>query len=192
MIPCDLYPVVPATFETPAMLDVLPGLLARPEVTALRFPATHNLDKKQLSKFVSLLHENDVALMLDVADITVSISPDLLKVADGLHAPSADSLPALRKIAGENIQIGCFCQSRDEAMQAGESGADYIAFPSEHTDMIKWWTSVMELPAVAENIVSAEAARTARDAAADFLAIPLKLDGSDQDTVIQLISALST
>ncbi|QEH94945.1 thiamine phosphate synthase [Gluconobacter thailandicus] len=190
MIPCDLYPVLPANFDATVLFDTLPALLAHSEVTALRLPATHTLDKPQFSRLLALLHDNDVALMLDVPDGVSTLSADLLKVADGLHAPSADSLPPLRKLAGDNIQIGCLCQSRDEAMLAGERGADYIAFAVEHTDMIRWWTSVMELPAVAENVQTVEEAATATAASADFLAIPLKLDGTDETLISSLLARL--
>jgi len=190
MIPCDLYPVLPASFEADALFDILPALLAHPEVTALRFPIKHTLDKAQFSRVLALLHDNDVALMLDVPDGFSALSADLMKVADGLHAPSADSLPTLRKLAGDDIQIGCLCQSRDEAMLAGESGADYIAFAVDHAAMIRWWTSVMELPAGAENIQTVDEAATATTASADFLAIPLKLDGTDETLFSSLLASL--
>ena len=187
---CDLYPVLPAEFETAPLFDALPSLLAHPEVTALRLPLAHKFDKASFSRFLTLLHDNDVALMLEIPEGTMSVAKELLNVADGLHAPSADSLPVLRKLTGDDMQIGCLCQNRDEAMQAGENGADYIAFAAEHADMIRWWTSVMELPAVAENVQTPESATTAASASADFLAIPLKLDGTD-DTLFASILASS-
>jgi thiamine-phosphate pyrophosphorylase len=58
---------------------------------------------------------------------------------------------------------------------------DYVAFPAGDLELVTWWSSVMELPGVAENITTATDASSAITAGADFLAIPLQFDGKDKE-----------
>jgi thiamine-phosphate pyrophosphorylase len=79
---------------------------------------------------------------------------------DGVHIRPGESLANVRAALGDLLQLGVSCAfSRDAAMQAGEAGADYIAFgpyPAGQTEddpddpILAWWTDLMEPPAVAE------------------------------------------
>jgi thiamine-phosphate pyrophosphorylase len=104
--------------------------------------------------------------------------------ADGVHLGQSDGDPrAARALLGPDVQIGVTCHnSRHLAMEAGEAGADYVAFgafyPTEtkitefiaDTELLTWWNGLFELPAVAIGGISpANAARLA-DAGADFVA----------------------
>lgn len=77
-------------------------------------------------------------------------------------------------------------------MQAGENGADYIAFPHNELELLKWWGSIAELPSVAEGVTTAEAALAAQNAGVDFLDIRLSLNGSDDETLQPIITAITT
>ena len=181
MTACDLYPVLPAGFDMDAALEVLRDILPLPEVTALRLPCGWTPEKAQLSKLVDLLHANGVALIPEVG-IPLSNTPDsLLGICDGLHVAYVEDLVTLRKTVGSDMPIGCACDNRDDAMKAGESGADYVAFPAGDLELVKWWSSVMELPGVTENVTTAADASSAITAGADFLAIPLQFDGKDKE-----------
>ncbi|EHH67601.1 thiamine phosphate synthase [Gluconobacter morbifer] len=188
---CDLYPVLPASFDNDDMLATLPIILAHPEVTALRIPGDHRLNETELNTLLKFLHESEVALIVDVGTDLSTAVPELLGESDGLHAPDPLQLTALRKQLEGDIQIGCRCQTRDDAMKAGETGADYVAFTPTELDILRWWVSVMELPAVAEEITTPEAAVSARKAGADFLAIPLLLDDSDEARFTAILGALA-
>lgn len=39
--------------------------------------------------------------------------------------------------------------TKHEAMQVGEAGADYIAFPSTEIELISWWVEHFEIPCIA-------------------------------------------
>ena len=181
MTACDLYPVLPAGFKTDAALEVLRDILVLPEITALRIPAGWTPEATQLSQLVDLLHANGVAMILEVAGSLADTPKSLLGICDGLHAANVEDLVSLRKTVGSDMPVGCLCTNRDDAMKSGESGADYVAFPPGDLELVKWWSSVMELPGVAENIRNTEDASSAITAGADFLAIPLQFDGKDAE-----------
>jgi thiamine-phosphate pyrophosphorylase len=80
--------------------------------------------------------------------------------------------------------LGVTCHaSRDLAMQAGQDGADYVAFGAffptttkdastrADPDVIAWWSELMELPCVAIGGITAENCAPLVRAGADFLAV---------------------
>ncbi len=105
--------------------------------------------------------------------------------ADGVHIGQSDGTVAdARERLGKQAQIGVTCHaSRHLAMEAGEAGADYVAFGAfyptetkltEHTaepDTLTWWQSLFEIPCVAiGGITPANCAPLVR-AGADFIAV---------------------
>jgi len=105
--------------------------------------------------------------------------------ADGVHLGQEDGdVREARKLLGPSVQIGVTCHdSRHLAMEAGDAGADYVAFgalyPSSTKEtmhrpdpsILSWWSTVFELPCVAiGGITVANAAPLVR-AGADFLAV---------------------
>ena len=73
---------------------------------------------------------------------------------DGMHLTAEGGVAAARAAVGKNGIVGVYCAaSRHAAMEAAESGADYIAFsqnayaPKE--PIIGWWVDVFEIPCVA-------------------------------------------
>jgi thiamine-phosphate pyrophosphorylase len=104
--------------------------------------------------------------------------------ADGLHLGQEDGSPReARDRLGPDVQIGISCgNSRHLAMEAGEAGADYVAFgafhPSKTKDaqhradpsILSWWTTLFELPCVAIGGITPENAPPLVKAGADFLA----------------------
>lgn len=105
--------------------------------------------------------------------------------ADGVHLGQGDGDPReARKILGPKVQIGVTCHdSRHLAMEAGEAGADYVAFgafyPTTTKDthhrpepsILGWWTTLFELPCVAVGGITADNAAPLIAAGADFLAM---------------------
>lgn len=105
--------------------------------------------------------------------------------ADGVHLGQQDGDPReARALLGPAAQIGVTCHdSRHLAMEAGEAGADYVAFgaffPSttkaaKHVPepaILGWWATLFELPCVAiGGITPANGGELVR-AGADFLAV---------------------
>lgn len=120
-----------------------------------------------------------VAVILnDRPDLAVELG------CDGAHVGQEDT-PALiaRKVLG-GLTLGVTCHtSRHLAMEAGEAGADYVAFgaffptatketPTEATpDILRWWSTLMELPSVAIGGITPANCTPLVQAGADFLAV---------------------
>ena len=104
--------------------------------------------------------------------------------ADGVHLGQGDGDPReARALLGASAQIGVTCHdSRHLAMEAGEAGADYVAFgaffptatkETRHRPepaILSWWATLFELPSVAIGGVTPGNGRVLVDAGADFLA----------------------
>ena len=105
--------------------------------------------------------------------------------ADGVHLGQGDGDPKeARRLLGPDAQIGVTCHaSRHLAMEAGEAGADYVAFGAffptttkaveHHADpeILAWWQGLFELPCVAIGGITPANAGELVDAGADFLAV---------------------
>lgn len=113
--------------------------------------------------------------------------------ADGVHLGQGDGdIREARAVLGPAAQIGRTCHdSRHLAMEAGEAGADYVAFgafhptttkPSDYRpdpSILSWWSTVFEIPCVAIGGITADNARPLVDAGADFLAVCQAVWGKD-------------
>ncbi len=105
--------------------------------------------------------------------------------ADGVHLGQGDGDPReARDVLGPDAQIGVTCHgSRHLAMEAGEAGADYVAFGAFHPSTTKearhrpdpailgWWATLFEIPSVAIGGITPDNAAPLIAAGADFLAV---------------------
>ena len=105
--------------------------------------------------------------------------------ADGVHLGQSDgNVEEARSLLGPSAQIGKTCHdSRHFAMEAGEAGADYVAFgafyptttkPSNYRpdpSILTWWSTLFEIPCVAIGGITPQNAKPLVDAQADFLAV---------------------
>jgi thiamine-phosphate pyrophosphorylase len=105
--------------------------------------------------------------------------------ADGLHLGQDDGDPReARALLGPTTQIGVTAHdSRHLAMEAGEAGADYVAFgaffPSATKEarhrpdpsILSWWSTLFEIPSVAIGGITPDNGRALVEAGADFLAV---------------------
>jgi len=107
--------------------------------------------------------------------------------ADGVHLGQGDGDPKeAREALGREAQIGVTCHaSRHFAMEAGEAGADYVAFgaffPSmtkqkgdaerPQPELIAWWAKLFEIPVVAIGGITPDNCGSLVEAGADFLAV---------------------
>ena len=113
--------------------------------------------------------------------------------ADGVHLGQSDGdIKEARATLGPDAQIGRTCHdSRHFAMEAGEQGADYVAFgafyetttkPSNYRpdpSILTWWSTVFELPCVAIGGITPANAAPLIEAGADFLAVCQAVWGKD-------------
>ena len=105
--------------------------------------------------------------------------------ADGVHLGQQDGdAREARAQLGPTAQNGVTCHdSRHLAMEAGEAGADYVAFGSffptatkevhhrPDPSILSWWATLFELPCVAIGGITADNGRQLVEAGADFLAV---------------------
>jgi thiamine-phosphate pyrophosphorylase len=113
--------------------------------------------------------------------------------ADGVHLGQSDGdIREARALLGADAQIGRTCHdSRHLAMQAGEDGADYVAFGAFHPtttkpshyrpqpSILSWWSAVFEIPCVAIGGITPDNARPLVEAGADFIAVCQAVWGKD-------------
>lgn len=121
--------------------------------------------------------------------------------ADGVHLGQEDGeVEDARKRLGRDAQIGVTCHnSRHLAMEAGEAGADYVAFgaffptttkQTEHRaepDLLTWWQDLMEIPCVAIGGITPENCAPLVKAGADFLAVSGAVWNGDEAAAVRAL-----
>lgn len=119
--------------------------------------------------------------------------------ADGVHLGQDDgNVAEAREALGREAQIGVTCHaSRHRAMEAGEDGADYVAFgaffPSDTKDtnhvaepeILRWWQDFFVLPCVAIGGITPQNCAPLVTAGADFLAVSAAIWGGDEAAAVQ-------
>jgi thiamine-phosphate pyrophosphorylase len=179
---CRLYLISPLDVggDFPVRLE---AALAAGPVAAFQF-RVKSVDQHEAARLAAPLQA--ICAAHDVAFI-VNDSPALAKRigADGVHLGQADGDPRdARILLGSTAQIGISVHgSRHLAMEAGEAGADYVAFGAffptrtkevhHHPDpsILSWWATLFEIPSVAIGGVTPENGRALVAAGADFLAV---------------------
>jgi thiamine-phosphate pyrophosphorylase len=188
---CQLYLISPLDVagEFPRRLER--ALDAGP-VAAFQF-RVKGVDQHEAARLAEPLLE--ICRARDVAFI-VNDSIALAKRlrADGVHLGQHDgTVREAREALGREAQIGVTCHaSRHLAMEAGEAGADYVAFgaffpsptkPSEHRpepELLEWWSGLMEIPCVAIGGITPENCAPLVEAGADFIAVSNAVWGGDE------------
>lgn len=119
--------------------------------------------------------------------------------ADGVHLGQSDGdVREAREMLGREAQIGVTCHdSRHLAMEAGDAGADYVAFGafyptttkaiSHHADpsILGWWTTLFPMPCVAIGGITPENAPPLVAAGADFLAVSSAIWSGDEAEAVR-------
>ena len=181
--PCQLYLISPPAFEIAAHAAALEEALGTGDVAAYQLRLKDLGDEAILAAAAVLL---PICQQADVAFI-MNDRVDLAKAsgADGVHLGQGDgSAEEARRILGPDAQIGVTCHaSRHLAMEAGEAGANYVAFgaffPTTTKDaptradpeILTIWQETMEVPCVAIGGITADNAEGLAKAGADFLAV---------------------
>jgi len=180
--PCQLYLISPPAIEA-EFADRLAAALDAGPVAAFQL-RLKGIDDHAIAALAEPLMA--VCAARDVAFI-VNDSIGLAKRlgADGVHLGQTDGDPRdARAMLGPKAQIGVTCHdSRHLAMEAGEAGADYVAFGAfyptttkevEHgpdPSILSWWTTLFEIPCVAIGGITPDNARPLIAAGADFIAV---------------------
>jgi thiamine-phosphate pyrophosphorylase len=194
----QIYLITPPQFELSAYADVLAKILDNTEIACVRL-ALASEDLSEISKSADLLretcHARDVSLV-------ISSHPKLVETLglDGVHLPNGGkSIRDVRGDLGADAIIGVHAgASQHTGMIAGEAGADYVSFgPLADSglgqgeiatrDIFEWWSSVVEVPIVAEGNLNLDLAESFAPVT-DFFALGAELWSSDQDPLTTLNS----
>jgi len=125
---CRIYLITPPALEPARFADRLKAALDGGDVAAVQLRLKDVDDdtwKRAIEVLCPVTQSRDVAFLLnDRADLVAPFG------CDGVHVGQED-MPArqARALIGPDRTLGVTCKgSRDLAMQAGEDGADYVAF----------------------------------------------------------------
>lgn len=193
---CQLYLISPLDVgvDFPARLER--AIDAGP-VAAFQF-RVKGIDQHEAARLAEPLQEicraHEVAFI-----VNDSISLARRLKADGVHLGQHDgTVREAREALGRDAQIGVTCHaSRHLAMEAGEAGADYVAFgsffpsstkASEHRpepELLTWWQSLMEIPCVAIGGITPENCAPLIEAGADFLAVSSAVWSGDEAEAVR-------
>ncbi len=162
---CRLYLISPPTVDEgfPALLD---AAFAAGDVGAFQLRLKDATDAQTLEAARAIMpvcKKHEVAFLInDRVDLVIEVG------ADGVHL-GQDDMPfaQARAILGNDRIIGVSCHdSGHMAMEAGEAGADYVAFGAFHAtqskspeklakygtptgEIIHWWSTYTTVPCVA-------------------------------------------
>jgi thiamine-phosphate pyrophosphorylase len=198
MTQCQIYLISPADLGGSFAERLTRALDAAP-VAAFQF-RVKDIDEHRVAALAEPLQricaDRDVAF---IVNDSISLAKRL--GADGVHLGQSDGEVAdARARLGRDAQIGVTCHaSRHLAMEAGEAGADYVAFGAffptktkvvEHRaepEILTWWQSLFELPCVAIGGIDPENAGPLVRAGADFLAVSGSVWQNDEAEAVKAL-----
>lgn len=185
---CRLYLITPPRIDdADAFAGALEEALDAGDVACLQLRLKTDADeldesatRQVFTRVAPLCRAREVAVL-------VNDSPELARAlgADGAHIGQNDHDPvAARRLLGEEAILGVTCHaSKDLAFEAGEAGADYVAFgaffptPTKEPiaraepELLAWWTHATTVPSVAIGGITPENCGPLVAAGADFLAV---------------------
>ncbi len=182
-----LYLITPPQIELAVFADTLEAALAGGDAACLQL-RLKNADgtvapeadiAAAIEKLMPLAHAHDVAFLLND-------NPAMAKKygCDGAHIGQSDMpYKEARALMGDDAIIGVTCHdSKHLAMEAGDAGADYVAFGAFYdtttkdassratADILAFWQEFVELPCVAIGGITPDNAAPLVEAGADFIA----------------------
>jgi len=194
--PTQLYLISPLDVSG-AFPDRLARALDAGEVAAFQF-RVKDVDQHEAARLADPLQkicaDREVAF---IVNDSISLAKRL--GADGVHIGQEDgTVEEARQALGRDAQIGVTCHdSRHLAMEAGENGADYVAFgaffptttkQTKHVaglDLLEWWQAIFEIPCVAIGGVTPGNCCELIRAGADFLAVSGAVWNGDEEAAVR-------
>lgn len=205
---CRLYLVTPPAIALPDFAEAFRRAAGGGDVACLQLRlkdragvvAPDDEILRAAEALLPLAQARDIALL-------VNDRPDLARKAgaDGVHVGRSDaSVAEARKLLGPDATVGATCHdSRHLALEAGEAGADYVAFgaffPTATKDaptradpaILEWWAYATTLPCVAIGGITPENCAPLVAAGADFLAVSAAVWGDPKgpDAAVERFNA---
>lgn len=179
-IKCRLILMAPELENTPRNLEALASAIKGGDIAAL-------VVREQAHGFPPLGNEAlELAQSHDIACLKASGDcPDDLSGFDGIHlGADADeaTLRRTRQKLGKQVLVGAVSgPTRDEAMQRGETGIDYLAFAPQSSEdlpdpeLVSWWCDLFVVPCVVMGRLTLQNAAPFIRAGADFLMLPAEI-----------------
>jgi thiamine-phosphate pyrophosphorylase len=187
---CRLYLISPPAIELDAFVVQLEEALSGGDVGSFQLRLKDASDEQIIAatqKLLPIVRHADAAFILnDRCDLAAKLG------ADGVHLGQEDletmPISKARAIVGDEAVIGISAHaSKHLAMEAGEQGADYVAFgafyptqskPMEKLekwgtptpDIVEWWSTYTVLPCVAIGGMTPANCAPLVAAGADFIA----------------------
>ncbi len=179
----QLYLITPASFALDDFSNTLWETLSAGPVACLQLrmkDCSLSTVRQAAETLLPICFENDVALLInDHVEIAREVG------ADGVHLGQGDGdVRAARALLGIDAMIGVTCHnSRHLAFEAGEQGADYVAFgaffPTDtkdvtHTatpDILTSWVEIIEIPCVAIGGIKVDNCSVLIETGANFIAV---------------------
>jgi thiamine-phosphate pyrophosphorylase len=182
MTDCRLYLITPPRIDLGSFPDALARALDAGDVACLQL-RLKDTPRDELRRAIDVLRpvaqSRDVAFLLnDDAELAVQTG------CDGAHLGQEDGDHARARELLKDRTLGITCHaSRHLAMEAGEMGADYVAFGAffptttkeaihrPEPEILEWWSGLFEIPCVAIGGITAANCGPLVRAGADFLAV---------------------
>ncbi len=162
----------------------------------LRLADLPERDAKHLVRELApFIQDNGAALLLEDPRLAARVGADGVQVAEAgeAFASALDSLKPERIVGVGGLS------SRDDAMRAGEEGADYLMFgepqpgraseaPSDTLERVGWWAEIFNVPCVGYAATLGEVESLAA-AGADFVALGEAVWGDPRDPAAAVAEA---
>lgn len=168
----QLYLATPPLADGREFLPALTSALSGGDVASLliRFDVEDPRKQEEIARALApLAQEKGVAVLVE-GSVTVAMRAK----ADGAHieGSGAELAEAVGKLSPKYIVGAGGVELRDDAMRAGEAGADYVLFEGEDMEAllerVDWWAQLFTTPCVARAPSLADVAPLAK-AGADFV-----------------------
>ena len=195
---CQLYLISPLDVSGDFPVRLERAIKASEGLVAAFQFRVKDLDQHEAARLAeplqTICEANEVAF---IVNDSVALAKRLK--ADGVHLGQKDGDPKeAREELGRDAQIGVTCHdSKHLAMEAGEAGADYVAFgaffPSStkateyqaDVEHLEWWSQLFEIPCVAIGGITPDNCQPLVSAGADFLAVSGALWSSDEEKAVK-------
>jgi thiamine-phosphate pyrophosphorylase len=179
---CRLYLISPPKLSAANFLIPLREALDGGDVASFQLRLKHVSDdevRRAVDTLRPIVQAKGAAFILnDRPDLAAELG------CDGVHVGQEDASYAEARCVLPKGIVGITCHdSRHLAMEAGEAGADYIAFgaffptqtkepkSSADIELLRWWGETMVVPCVAIGGITVANAPALIEAGADFLAV---------------------